>query len=346
MDVDTEQPASEPERVQELWFEDGNLIIQAGDRQFRVYRGILAARSPVFRDMLAFPQPLDSELIEGCPVVRLPDAATEVTVFLQAIFDPDFFMAFPAPTTFDIIVGCLRLSNKYEVDSLRRRALVHLSSGYRTTLVEADSARYDDDDPNPNRPPSEIESWPTPESLTSRLCVIQLAREVDALWVLPLAFYNLAAILPRIGSDIFHGAVYNGVPVSLSLQDQKSFLFGHDFQLRSTNADIMGFLTYPHSDDIKGCESPTRCTAERFIAIDRSREMISAGQAIPLDAWRSEDWDMLDELCPACLTVLKETYQYARQIFWGNLPETYGLPPWKELENLKEAALGKGSAVL
>ncbi|KAJ7466554.1 hypothetical protein B0H11DRAFT_1689843, partial [Mycena galericulata] len=65
-------------RIPELWFDDGNIVIQAGNIQFRAYRDILAARSPVFQDMLSFPQPLDSELVEGCPLVRLNDAAAEV----------------------------------------------------------------------------------------------------------------------------------------------------------------------------------------------------------------------------------------------------------------------------
>jgi hypothetical protein len=37
--------------------------------------------------MLAFPQPPDSELIDGCPVVRLHDSERDTTFFLRAIFD-------------------------------------------------------------------------------------------------------------------------------------------------------------------------------------------------------------------------------------------------------------------
>ncbi|KAJ7689829.1 hypothetical protein B0H17DRAFT_1011892 [Mycena rosella] len=123
------EPASEPRR--ELWFEDGNIILQAGNSQFRVYRGILAARSPIFQDMLSFPQPAESELLEGCPLVHLPDDETKVTHFLKAVYLP----AFPAFTTLDIIAGCVRLAHKYEVDYLRRRGFVHLASEYPTTLA-------------------------------------------------------------------------------------------------------------------------------------------------------------------------------------------------------------------
>jgi hypothetical protein len=82
MDVD-----NTPTRVEELWFSDGGLVVQAEQSLFRVSGGILAARSPVFKDMLSFTQPPDAETIEGCPVVRLPDRAADITVFFRAIFD-------------------------------------------------------------------------------------------------------------------------------------------------------------------------------------------------------------------------------------------------------------------
>ncbi|KAJ7290264.1 hypothetical protein C8J57DRAFT_1492991 [Mycena rebaudengoi] len=80
--------------------------------------------------MLSFPQPNEAETIEGCPIVHIPDSAAEVTVFLKTIFSSEFFEPYPAPTEFDIVSGALRLSNKYAVEYLRRRALVHLSSRY------------------------------------------------------------------------------------------------------------------------------------------------------------------------------------------------------------------------
>ncbi|KAJ7113309.1 hypothetical protein C8R43DRAFT_903314, partial [Mycena crocata] len=104
-----------------LWFDDGNLVIQAGNSQFRVYRGFLAARSPVVRDMLSFPQPPDAELVEGCPLLCLPDPSSEVTVFFEGCIP-----SFPARTEFDTVVGCLHLSHKYVLDSLRRGALIHM----------------------------------------------------------------------------------------------------------------------------------------------------------------------------------------------------------------------------
>ncbi|KAJ7490879.1 hypothetical protein FB451DRAFT_1124445 [Mycena latifolia] len=335
MEVDTEPTG--PQRVQELWFEDGNLVIQAGNSQFRVYRGILAAHSPVFQDMLSFPQPPDSELVEGCPLVRLPDTETEVTDFLKAIFVPEYFPAFPSRTDFDTIVGCLRLSHKYGVDYLRRRALVHLSSAYHTTLAEGD-ASLDSDSCALKKM-----SWTDPDnSLPYEIFVIELAREVDVLWILPAAFYELSNAYSRgkLGREIFHGAVYKGISTNLSAQDQLSFSAGHRIQSSTTTASILQFLSNPL--EIAGCTSitPHGCTAERLRILGYSLQMNMLYPFMPLDVWGTEDWEMLENVCPTCLTVLRRKHQDARQAFWDMLPDIYGLPPWDELITMKVAAIG------
>jgi hypothetical protein len=76
-------------RVDDLWFSDDTLVIKAENRIFRVSKSILAARSSVFSDMVAFPQPVgdDVPVIDGRPVVTLYDTGAEVEVFLRAIFD-------------------------------------------------------------------------------------------------------------------------------------------------------------------------------------------------------------------------------------------------------------------
>jgi hypothetical protein len=76
-------------RVHGLWFEDGGLIIKAESTIFRISKCLLAARSTFFSDMIILP-PLpesDMELIDGIPVVTLPDPAKDVEVFLRAIVD-------------------------------------------------------------------------------------------------------------------------------------------------------------------------------------------------------------------------------------------------------------------
>ncbi|KAJ7652646.1 hypothetical protein B0H17DRAFT_957806, partial [Mycena rosella] len=124
-------------RVEDLWFSNDTLVLKTQQKIFRVSKSVLAARSTVFSDMAAFPQPVDgdTELIDGSPVVTLHDSADDMEAFLRAIFDSSYFMPPPTSVGLDVILGILRLSHKYDVQYLHRRALEHLSVQYYRSSV-------------------------------------------------------------------------------------------------------------------------------------------------------------------------------------------------------------------
>lgn len=86
---DTESDAGAPPfvRDQEFWLDDGTVILIAHDTGFRVYRGLLAAQSPVFRNSFSFSSPYKSaeERIDGYPVVRLTDSPEDLRHLLRVI---------------------------------------------------------------------------------------------------------------------------------------------------------------------------------------------------------------------------------------------------------------------
>ena len=62
----------------DVWFDDGNLIIQAEDKLFHVYRGILSSASSILRNMLlSLPVTDESGTFDGCQVVHIPDSAAD-----------------------------------------------------------------------------------------------------------------------------------------------------------------------------------------------------------------------------------------------------------------------------
>jgi hypothetical protein len=69
-----------------LWFDDGNIVLQAENTRFKVHRGILALHSTVFANMFADAQPTSDNDFEGCPFIYLSDPAPEVEVMLLEIF--------------------------------------------------------------------------------------------------------------------------------------------------------------------------------------------------------------------------------------------------------------------
>jgi len=85
----TERSTAQLPKRGEPWFNDGNIVLQAELTQFRVYRGVLAASSDIFADMLSLPQltaaPGDS-IVDGCPVVFLADSANDWHHVLKALF--------------------------------------------------------------------------------------------------------------------------------------------------------------------------------------------------------------------------------------------------------------------
>ena len=86
----TSEP-SDPVKDESLWFEDGNIVLQADDVVFKVYRGILIRESTVFRDMFSLPQPntpsASTEYYDGCRLVKMHDDFEDLEMFLHSLFD-------------------------------------------------------------------------------------------------------------------------------------------------------------------------------------------------------------------------------------------------------------------
>ncbi|KAJ7718972.1 hypothetical protein DFH07DRAFT_859833 [Mycena maculata] len=310
-------------RVEELWFDDGGTIIQAETCIFRVSRAILAARSLIFKDIFTAPQSPPSESMDGCPIVRLTDSAADVTVFFKAIFDSEFFEPYPARTDLNAIIGVLRLSHKYDVAYLRRRALVHLSSGYRTVppVIHEDTYLPTDG------------SWAPPSSASDFIRLIHLAREVSSPWILPPVFYTLTADFgtPEVaGNVLFHDL--------LSEDDRQKFLHGASLQA-SCVLDALCFLYEPAT--ITGCTGPAgACAVERLHALKHVRVGLKAHRANPLHIFQFEPGSPVMGVCAVCFETLLDAYNQGRRAIWAQLPEMYGLPEWAELEQMRAAAVG------
>lgn len=70
-----------------MWLDDGNIILQAENMQFRVHRTVvLAMHSTVFQGMFGIPQPQGEPTVDGCLVVYLSDSAQDVEHFLNALY--------------------------------------------------------------------------------------------------------------------------------------------------------------------------------------------------------------------------------------------------------------------
>ncbi|CAA7265121.1 unnamed protein product [Cyclocybe aegerita] len=187
----------EVQRHADLWFDDGSVICRAEDTLFCVHMSQLARHSLVFHDMFMLPQPeasrLESSMLvhEGksrrIPVVYLYDTAEDVGNLLTALYDGPSF-GNNDEDDFRVVSGILRLSTKYLVDSLRAKAIAHLSIAWPADLKAWDAREdlvrsYDSEGGSSSRG---VSRYPHPFE------VISLAREVNAPSLLPSAFYDLS----------------------------------------------------------------------------------------------------------------------------------------------------------
>ncbi|KAF7302874.1 BTB domain-containing protein [Mycena kentingensis (nom. inval.)] len=318
----------QPERVQELWFNDGNIVLQAENMQYKLFHGILALRSEIFRDMLVVGQQAAGEMVDGCPLVHLPDEARELTPFLKAIYIPASFPSFPNPVDTNTVLGCLSLSDKYQVADLRRRALSHVASAM---------VIHDDDLPVPRS----ASLWLSKHSPSCTFGysdqlfrLVRLAHATVETWILPWAFATLSVSLKN-DPDAFAKVIADG-----TLANAGHFLAGRDRLLsaaiRSTS------LAFMHPISIEGCTSEVRCLERRLAA-----NSLMFNRMIERDALHghgsmhfAKSLTDGEVFCEACKTALLKTQKTLLQELLDNIPELFDLPSWTELEAMKMEAIG------
>ncbi|KAK7025089.1 BTB domain-containing protein [Favolaschia claudopus] len=121
------------------WRSDGNVVLQAGNTQYRVHWSVLSLHSPVFHDMQGLPQPPEQPIIEGCPVIELLDDPQDVEYLLEALYTPTFLGQKKIP--FPAVGALIRLGRKYEFKALFDLVVGRLASEFPTTLKGYDAMK-------------------------------------------------------------------------------------------------------------------------------------------------------------------------------------------------------------
>jgi len=318
------QDDTESQRIEDLWFDDGTLVLQAESSQFRIYKSILSIKSSVLRSILSQPQ---KETLEECPLVHLDDPAQDLTYFLKAIFDTEYvcnrlplltsslipfdrsFYEKATETEFPILAGVLRLSTKYNVKNLRQISLTHLTNIYPTTLEaweQRDATRtISGDEPSP-------------------LAVLQLAKDANVQGILPAVMYRLTT---HSVEDIFDGMTWNGTHIDTNETDRRTCLLARQTLITAKRRAIAAFLR--SSSDVLSCTTRDPCNSGRLRAVFTNTD--SAEECDPL--WDHFDWETYaSDVCSACLSASKTSYKNARTALWADLPGIFNLPTWVKLK--------------
>ena len=95
---------------------DADVILQSSDgTNFRVHKAVLAESSLFFSNMFSLAQPADDEIVDGFPVVRLPENA-EVLHSLVTMLYP---IPSVIPNSYDKVLDLLASSQKYEMAAIQ-----------------------------------------------------------------------------------------------------------------------------------------------------------------------------------------------------------------------------------
>ena len=95
---------------------DADILVRTSDlASFRVHKSVLASSSPLFKDLLALPQPPNNGMIDGLPVVDISEDA-ELTRSLITLLYP---IPSEIPTSYDRVLALLAAAQKYDMDDVQ-----------------------------------------------------------------------------------------------------------------------------------------------------------------------------------------------------------------------------------
>ncbi|EIW56925.1 uncharacterized protein TRAVEDRAFT_127403 [Trametes versicolor FP-101664 SS1] len=299
-------------RDEEFWYCDGSIILVAGDVEFRIYKGLLADHSPVFKDMFSLPQPpvaaSPTRTNDPCPVVHLSDSPDDLRHVLRAYMpkgDPRY-RSVPL-YSYDEISAAIRLGHKYQMSKLLDHALDYLKRHYTNDYT----TWYDHADYVPLGFKHQFYA----------IGVVNLARLTGETSILPTAL--LACCM--LGKNLAHGFErVDGSREHLSLDDIGLCIAGKDKLIRESIRVAFRVFRPTVSDR---CKTPGCLEAFRKMATGAEQFVDHISDPEPCGVFYSTIADT--GLCRHCQAMVKERDNSERRAVWAKLPEIFGvtLPP-------------------
>ncbi|KZP02751.1 hypothetical protein FIBSPDRAFT_1055669 [Athelia psychrophila] len=306
-------PVQEAIARSDVWFEDGNIVIQAEQTQFKIHRGVLAAQSSVFQGMFSLPQPPsgEHEAVEGCPVVHVSDSATDIAIALRALFLRGYVSGEALSIT--VVAAFVRIGTKYEIEIIRTEGLKRLLYEYPSSLSDYD----------------EMDAWSRIVCTPSvNIDAANLAREQNLLSLLPTAFYLTCAA--HDAKSLTSGCPRDDGTIAMILPiDLITCLIAREslakVQLKTTFAWVN-----PYPSIYSSCGTPHKCIESRMQIM--AILLLPPNNICGLDFWgRDQMNEFVDNMCTRCQRVAKKLHNDGRVEFWNKQPGCFDLPEWVEI---------------
>ncbi|KAF5340602.1 hypothetical protein D9611_007345 [Ephemerocybe angulata] len=300
---DLQMDASPTITRSDIWFRDGNIVLQTEGTQFKVHQGFLEKHSSVFADMFSFPQPEGEgeSTVEGCHVVQVYDTPEDIELLLLALYDQLYRKQGCIP--FKTISAMIRMGKKYDIRHLRDEGAQRLASQFPSTLEAFEK--------------TSLETWTSIVPEVGLLFkIIALAHQCHIPTILPAAYFRALTNMDALLFGDLLETVSDGVLRScISGNDKIMKDWEHTFQ----------WLDPP---DLYCCTGERREVSESMWdgqpRIHRS-----------LCTWASlmKEFGGLEWLCDRCIALSEERFETGRKATWEKLPSYFGLPGWKDMKD-------------
>ncbi|PIL26264.1 hypothetical protein GSI_12020 [Ganoderma sinense ZZ0214-1] len=311
----------------EFWFDDGTVIFVARDTEFRVYKGVLASLSTVFKTLFADRGhtvrnvSIDEEQTILCPIVRLLDSPQDLRHLLRVCFFSKRLESLyeEKEPSYDEISAGIRLGEKYKIAEWYSQSLVYLKSYFPRTMNRWTALESCDGPPG----------W----EFGNGIGVISLARKTEQLSILPAAF--LSCMFAESDSPatlgIGHGfTTEDGSRQYLSPGDLTTcFHAKTSIRVAIVTSVFRTFEPEPST----GCKTSSTCKKvlrEVLVGLGNNSELLLSCN--PFSDYDSYFSGTTLAICRACTTMVKARSLKERQDVWNRLPELLGIdvPGWAE----------------
>ncbi|KAJ7284186.1 hypothetical protein C8J57DRAFT_1499160 [Mycena rebaudengoi] len=325
------------ERNKWLWFEDGNVVVAAGHFSFRVYQGLLKARSSVFRRMAEMDIYTHPEALQRAG--REFQDGLKVESLLRALFDSRYTMEDQCSFG-GIVEACaiLELSHQYDIVHLYRRAFEVLERHFPMRLPELQKAKV---------------IYSSRSERVILPSILEAAFHTGAWWLLPSLYY-LVCMPPTAKADWDERnervlAIARAAAPLLLLEARSIQHAVVQMSYTTTTCRLQGACVNKHAARYRYNELSARLSIPQQCAdpLAHPDDMQPVSQQLVMPAACSDkpspSTNGLERyLCKPCCTRAKKRYLSQMSKSWESLPTIFGLPPWDRLQQLRKTLVKDG----
>ncbi|KZT64426.1 hypothetical protein DAEQUDRAFT_732659 [Daedalea quercina L-15889] len=301
-------------RDEKFWYDDGNIVVVAEDVGFRLYKGLLARQSDVFRDMFDLPQPAsdgsrDDALVD-CAVVHVADSPAEIRSLLRVLLDGRRYMQ-RFDIDFEDVANCIRLGHKYAIMDLLEDSMREFKCYF----------------------PVDFKSWDTKYELPKPIhpvVAVNLARLTNTPSILPAALY----LCCQMDGAELSSCAYTGDSRNAVSQVDLARCINGKAKLCTRAAHMIREIFAP-------IENASCSVSDNRCKLSLSEKQLEWSNASELDG---RDCDLLrswgsyirrhdrkirpkpaSPMCASCIAALCQREKAVRKGLWSDLPELCGL---------------------